>query len=89
MLDRDCVRMLFPREVTAEVKDKALHYLMFLKRKRSGIVKGRGVVDGRNAMEERKGNDCYVKFEGMMVKIICRINKKYEKCIVKSKYSNR
>ena len=25
----------------------------------------------------------------MMVKIICRINKKYEKCIVKSKYSNR
>ena len=47
LLDRDCVRMLYPHEVTAEIKDKALHYLMFLKRKRFGNVKDRGVVDGR------------------------------------------
>ena len=125
--------MLHPHEVTAEIKNKALHYLMFLKRKRSGVVKGRGVADGRkqksyvtkeesssptvslnalmatcimDAMEARKvttidipgaflqalwpkGNDCYVKFEGMMVKIICKIDKKYKKCVIKSKYSNR
>ena len=46
-LDRNCVRMLYPQEVTAEIKKKALHYLMFLKHKRSGKVKGRGVADGR------------------------------------------
>ena len=47
LVDRDCVRMLYPHKVTAEIKDKELHYLMFLKRKRSGVVKGRGVADGQ------------------------------------------
>ena len=119
--------------MTAAIKDKALHYLMFLKRKRSGVVKGRGVADGQNqksyvTKEElssptvslnalmatcimnvmkgrkintidipgaflqelwQKGNDCYAKFEGIMVEIICRINKSYKKCVIKSKYSNR
>ena len=133
LLDRDCVQMLHPDEVTAEVREKALHYLMFLKRKQTGEVKGRGVADGRSqksyvtkeelssptvllnalmatcimdAIEERqvttvdipgaflqalwpKGKDCYVKFEGVMVNIICKINKKYEKHVKKSEYTNK
>ena len=125
--------MLYPNEVTAKMKEKALHYLMFLKHKRSGNVKGRGVTDGRkqksyvakeelssptvslnasiatciiDAIEGRnvttidipgaflqalwpKSNDCYVKFERMTVKIICRIDKRYEKCVKKLKDNNR
>ena len=37
LLDRDCVQMLHPDKVTAKVKEKALHYLMFLKRKRTNV----------------------------------------------------
>ena len=133
LLDRDCVRMLRPEEVTVEVKKKGITLSDVLKCKRTGNVKGRGVADGRSqsgyvtkeesfsptvslnalivtciidAIEERKittvdipgaflqalwpkGNDCYVKFEGVMVDIICKIDKKYEKCVKESKYTKR
>ena len=37
-----------------------------------------------------KGNDCYAKFEGVMiVDIICRIDKKYEKRIKKLRNGNQ
>ncbi len=35
------------KEVTPAQKMEALEYLMFLKRKRGGKVKGRGCADGR------------------------------------------
>jgi uncharacterized protein YeaC (DUF1315 family) len=35
------------RELTREQKQKALRYLMFLKEKRCGRIKGRGCIDGR------------------------------------------
>lgn len=37
--------MLYPQQVTPEIKEKALSYLMFLKRKRCRKIKGRGCVD--------------------------------------------
>ena len=51
LLGRDCVRMLKGKEVTHTVRKKALSYLMFLKRKRSSRIKGRGVADGRPQRE--------------------------------------
>jgi hypothetical protein len=36
-----------PKQLTREQKHKALQYLMFLKRKRCGMIKGRGCADGR------------------------------------------
>ena len=45
--DRKVVTPMLPQEVTPEVKAKALGYLMFLKMKRSGDIKGRGCADGR------------------------------------------
>ena len=59
LLDRDCVQMLYPDEVTVKVKEKALHYLMFLKRIRSGKVKGRGVADGRKKKSYVTKEDCH------------------------------
>ena len=40
-------RILKPEDITPEVKNKALGYLMFLKQKRNGDIKGRGCADGR------------------------------------------
>ena len=45
--DRDAVRPLLPTEITENVKAKALGYLMFLKKKRNGEIKGRGCADRR------------------------------------------
>ena len=36
-----------PEEMSKDEKKASLQYLMFLKKKRSGIIKGRGCVDGR------------------------------------------
>jgi hypothetical protein len=40
-----------PDELTREQKQAALQYLMFLKRKRCGLVKGRRCADGRKHQE--------------------------------------
>jgi hypothetical protein len=34
-------------DITKDDKRKALKYLMFLKKKRNGVIKGRGCADGR------------------------------------------
>ena len=43
--------MLHPHEVTPSIQKKPLPYLMFLKRKRCGKIKGRGCADGRPQRE--------------------------------------
>ena len=45
--DRNVVNPLHPGDLTTEDKKKALGYLMFLKEKRNGDIKGRGCADGR------------------------------------------
>ena len=45
--DREVVKPLPPSEITSTVKETALGYLMFLKKNRNGIIKGRICADGR------------------------------------------
>ena len=45
--DRDVIEPKSPNMLTNEEKKQALHYLMFLKKKRCGRIKGRGCADGR------------------------------------------
>jgi hypothetical protein len=45
--DRKVMKPVHSRELTPEERREALAYLMFLKRKRCGKVKGRGCADGR------------------------------------------
>ena len=51
LVGRGCLNMLHPHEVTPSIQKKALSYLMFLKRKRCGKIKGRGCADGRPQRE--------------------------------------
>ena len=127
LIGMNAVRMLKPSEVNKEVWSKALSYLMFLKRKRTGDVKARGCADGRpqreyiskdesssptvsiyalmasclmDAIDERKvvtcdipgaflqadwpaGDDCFLKFENVMVDMICQIDPKYKSSVIK------
>ena len=45
--DREVVKPILPNDVTADICKRALGSYMFLKRKRSGDIKGRGCADGR------------------------------------------
>ena len=45
--DRDVMKPVHKSDLTAEQRREALAYLMFLKRKRCGKIKGRGCADGR------------------------------------------
>jgi hypothetical protein len=45
--DRDVIEPKKANLLTQGEKNKALHYLMFLKKKRCGRIKGRGCADGR------------------------------------------
>lgn len=47
LIGRGCLNMVKPSQVTNSMRTRALNYLMFLKRKWSGLVKGRGCADGR------------------------------------------
>lgn len=47
LIGRDCIKMLGKAEITQDIRKCALNYLMFLKRKGCGRVKGRGCADGR------------------------------------------
>ena len=49
--DLEVVSAIHPSKMTREEVKRALPYLMFLKRKRSGLVKGRGCADGRSQRE--------------------------------------
>ena len=44
--DRKVLEPVNAKEMTNEEKQGALQYLMFLKQKRNGVIKGRGCVDG-------------------------------------------
>jgi hypothetical protein len=129
LLGMGAVKMLQPSEINKNIQYEALHYLMFLKRKRCGKIKARGCADGRpqreyiskdesssptvsiyalmtsclmDAIEGRKvatcdipgaflqanwpaDRDCYLKFEGAMVSMICDIDPKYKKNIIYGK----
>ena len=45
--DRDVMKPVYKCSLTPEQRKEALAYLMFLKRKRCGKIKGRGCADGR------------------------------------------
>ena len=45
--DRDVMKPVYKKSLTHEQRKEALAYLMFLKRKRCGKIKGRGCADGR------------------------------------------
>ena len=45
--DHEVVNPLRPSEITPEIRNKALGYLMFLKMKTDGGIKARGCTDGR------------------------------------------
>ena len=47
LLGRGCIDMLSWKDLTWNIRKQALGYLMFLKRKRSGKMKGRGCANGR------------------------------------------
>lgn len=127
--------MLEGKYITPTVRRKALSYLMLLKRKRSGQIKGRGVADGRlqreyilmeeyssptislyalvascvmDAIEGRsvitcdlpaaflqgnyhqeEGKECYLKFKGVMVEMICKINLAFQRKVVETHCGQR
>jgi Reverse transcriptase (RNA-dependent DNA polymerase) len=45
--DFDAMEPIHTKHLTALEKERILNYLMFLKEKRSGVIKGRGCADGR------------------------------------------
>jgi Reverse transcriptase (RNA-dependent DNA polymerase) len=47
LVDREVMEPVHAGEMTPDKRSKALNYLMFLKEKRDGKVKGRGCADGR------------------------------------------
>ena len=51
LVGRGCLKFLKPHEVNGTIRKQALSYLMFLKRKRCGKLKGRGCADGRPQRE--------------------------------------
>ena len=125
------IDMLPARSITHDMMKMPLSYLMFLKMKRNGLVKGRGCADGSpqqefiskikssspcvkthalflscivDAFENRcvviadipaaflladwpaDAQDCHIRFEEVMVEILCQIKPEYRKLI---KYSRR
>ena len=47
LLGKGCIDMLSWKDLTWDIQTRALGYFMFLKRKRSGKMKGRGCANGR------------------------------------------
>jgi hypothetical protein len=45
--DRDVIQPVHAKALSSEDRQNALHYLMFLKQKQTGKIKGRGCADGR------------------------------------------
>ena len=57
LLVMDAVHMLDPKHLNRDLAKKALPYLMFLKRKRSGKIKARGCANGRGQRAQKKKQD--------------------------------
>ena len=133
LIGMDAVDMLDKSRIMSDMYMNTFSYLMFLKRKRTDVVKVRGCADGRpqsefiskdnpssptvstyalviscamDAMEGRQvvtcnilraflqadrpeDNDCYLKFEVLMVDIICDIDPSYKKCILINKKTGK
>ena len=51
LLGRGCIDMLSWNDLPWDIRKQALGYLVFLKRKRSGKIKGRGCADGQHQRE--------------------------------------
>jgi hypothetical protein len=71
--DRDVIKPKEARELSWDECQKALQYLMFLKQKRSGVIKGRGCADGRKQQEHLGKEDTSsptVTTEGLMFSCI-------------------
>lgn len=47
LLGMDALKMVLHKDLDRKFQKEALSYLMFLKRKQTGVVKSRGVCDGR------------------------------------------
>ena len=133
LIGRNMIDILPARSIIHAMRKMSLAYLMFLKRKRSGMIKARGCADGRpqreyisklessspsvkthalflscivDAFENRcvvitdipaaffsadwtvDKPDCYIRFEGMMVNILCQIKPDYRKLIRYTKMKN-
>ncbi|VEU38525.1 unnamed protein product [Pseudo-nitzschia multistriata] len=68
--DREVVEPVPAKELTADQKAKALAYLMFLKEKRCGKIKGRGCADGRkqrNWMSKEDTTSPTVSIQALML----------------------
>ena len=52
LLGRGCIDMLSWKDLTWDIRKQALGYLMFLKQKRSGKMKGRGCANGRPQQQQ-------------------------------------
>ena len=55
--DREVMKPKHAHELTPEQKRASLQYLMFLKKKRDGTIKGRGCADGRKQHETTNKDD--------------------------------
>ena len=129
LIGKNVIDMLPVRSITHDMMKMSLSYLMFLKRKRHGLIKARGCADGRPQQEyitklessspcvkiyalflscivdafknrcvvvadipaaflsadwPKDYPDCHIKFEGVMVEMLCQIKPEYRKLI---KYS--
>ena len=51
LIGKNVLDMLPPRSITHDMMKMSLDYLMFLKRKRFGMIKARGCADGRPQRE--------------------------------------
>ena len=51
LIDKNVIDMLPARSITHDMMKMSLSYLMFLKRKRAGLIKARGCADGRPQQE--------------------------------------
>ena len=75
--DRGVMTPKMASELSGEEKRGALQYLMFLKKKRDGVIKGRGCADGRKQREHLGKEDTTsptVTTEGLMLS--CMIDAK-------------
>ena len=80
LYDREVIRPMGKDEMTAEEREAALQYLMFLKQKRYGTVKGRGCADSRKQRPyttKEEGSSPTVATESIMLS--CTIDAKEER----------
>jgi hypothetical protein len=71
--DRGVIRPVNAKDMSREEKQQALQYLMFLKKKRCGKIKGRGCADGRKQrlyMSKEETSSPTVSTEALMLSCV-------------------